>query len=341
MRMRKTILILLLIGLLIAPALADDSSLIVDSGWQGIENRLTVRNATNPIQSIIYPFLPDWALGGNDYPEGVAIFYMDGDPAWLAWNESSGEFPRAFLAGRVDDLEGPGEWDWDVRFLNAESHYFKIYKTDHVNLLGLGYSDINITEYPGEIRWFNTTMSQPRLPLISAPAVWFTLAFNVNSSEYGFVVFDKTRYLNLIPGMLPVSQNFPTYIEFDGPGNMVGVIHASTYEVLLKADQKMTQEAPDLFGEMIAIATTIWTVMGLLWILLDWFVLKAGFIFVVLILELGMAAYYANTSKDIFVFYRRFIKGNKSMFEFFSSLFNAITQIIVNIKNIIPFLKYI
>ncbi len=72
-----------------------------------------------------------------------------------------------------------------------------------------------------------------------------------------------------------------------------------------------------------------------------WLIYGLGFLWILMVFELGMSAYYSLTSRDIFQFYKKMLKGNKDFFEFLSGMLHSVSQILVNIKNMIPFLKYL
>jgi hypothetical protein len=233
---------------------------------------------------------------------------------------------------KIWDLEGSGEWTYTIKMLNSETHVFSIYKMDHT-ILGMGYSDFNLTDGSN---WFNTTFSQPRIPVISAPAALFSVAYNLNTSKYGFLVFDQTRYLNLVPGMIPITQNFIDYMKLEGPGNLNVVFWGTTYEALVTADQKMTVPGANILGEIHDMATQLWSITSTLYSLFYWFVLGGsttgetgvpGFVLFLLLLETGMMAVYINQSKDIFQFYKKFINGNKSLFAFLSQFVYFVIRI--------------
>jgi len=54
---------------------------------------------------------------------------------------------------------------------------------------------------------------------------------------------------------------------------------------------------------------------------------------------MGTMAYCANTSRNIFEFYRKFFGFQRSMFEFIASAFKMLLDMIVSVKSLIPFLK--
>ena len=76
--------------------------------------------------------------------------------------------------------------------------------------------------------------------------------------------------------------------------------------------------------------TMLLGIIGIVWVALlfllgpdgvfDWLFIHAGLVWIVLLVEMGMMAYYSNSSKDVFVFYQKMIKGNKSLFEFLIAL---------------------
>ena len=334
--MKRAILALILIGMLITPVLADDGQPIEGSGWTGIMESNGIDFFTIGLNAL-YPWLSWLTPGQSGAVSGVMMQQIDGDPAIanITWE---GGYPTSVFSGGLFDFIGPGEWDWDITLLNGETHYLQIYKEDHI-FAGFGSSFINITEYGSGV-WFNTTMSQPRIEMVSAEAFLFSISYNQNLTKFGLVIRDEDRYLKAFD-MINPDQNPIVAMRFDGPDRVHGTLGLVTYPGLTNATQGAINPGQDIVTKITEIGQGLWSVLLTMWALFDWLVLKAGIILVILLVETGMMAYYSTTSKNVFQFYTKMIRGNRALFEFISGFANALFQIAVNIKNTIPFLKYI
>ena len=330
---KKLIILLVIITLLIAPALADDAILHTrDAGWQSIMTRINVNEPNNIVGDLLGNYVPDWARQGSStgLPEGVHASDM---APWsssfphiyqFVSNTTSGEgvYP---IGAYIYDLIGEGKWDFSIQTLEGVFYNGSIYKKDFITM-GVGYSHFNVTS--GGL-WFNTTLNQPRIVPLGFQSVpfWWVLAYNFNTTQNAILVVDKIKHLDIGDLPVPPDQDPVIFWRIEGPGQIMGNLYYADYSALVGASARMTETGGDFLAEIKAIALALWGMLGTLYILFDFLVLRAGFVLFLAILEMGMMAVYMNQSKDVFAFFKKMIRGNKELFKFMSQFVFFIVKV--------------
>jgi hypothetical protein len=98
-------------------------------------------------------------------------------------------------------------------------------------------------------------------------------------------------------------------------------------------------------ADIIALGLKIWDaafkVLGVIWLFIDWFVIKGNILLSIVLYELGCAAYYANKAPDIFIFFSKMMKANRSLLNFLINSVSLTIGIVQTLLNLINPLKYL
>ena len=301
--MKKILLFLLLLGVLIAPVLAADDAV------EPSDNIKEIEAAQFPYSTSACAALDIWGDAVNNVtytpPEGCSI-----DQVYFT---ASTDGTYSIILTRADGTTITGSV---------------------IQSRGLLYSSDHRAQIEG--KWFNSTSWAAR-----SGNLYIDQAVATNTSDFyllGKKGWDSRRLEIPVSNLVynPIKQ---ARITLAGGGTFY-------YTMKMISDDELGSDVDftkgggvisNVLDKLTLLKDTVITIVDLGY----WLVYGLGLVWILMMAELGMAAYYANSSKDVFQFYTKMAKGNRNLFDFIIGLVNSIIQIAVNIKNSIPFLKWI
>ena len=109
----------------------------------------------------------------------------------------------------------------------------------------------------------------------------------------------------------------------------------------VKQQNTMFNPEENIYQRFNKVTGWVGEVITLLIALLDLIFIKGVFVLVIVLIELGFTAYAANNSKDIFIFFKRWIGFNVKFFQTLIDIMQKVTEILINIINTINPLKWL
>jgi hypothetical protein len=134
------------------------------------------------------------------------------------------------------------------------------------------------------------------------------------------------------------------YVDSQGDKSFrVSVAYMDEEQRAIGVYQQETMFNPDanIYQRFSKITGWVGEVISLLIALLDLLFIKGVFVLTIVLIELGFTAYAANNSKDIFIFFKRWIGFNVKFFQTLIDIMQKVTEILINIINTINPLKWL
>jgi hypothetical protein len=228
-------------------------------------------------------------------------------------------YPDTIIAGFVI-------WDIDTE---TDNKTLSIYYRDGTILNGFIDNEVTVplissyTEFFLDGNFCNATNAIP----------FSILPTNGNGNVLVSIAADPTGFRNLT-----MEKSYSTrYIPHNND-----LLYNGIYRIYVDSQQEtMFNPEANIYQRFSKVTGWVGEVISLLIALLDLLFIKGVFVLTIVLIELGFTAYAANNSKDIFIFFKRWIGFNVKFFQTLIDIMQKVTEILINIINTINPLKWL
>lgn len=317
--MRRILITIIFSLLLIAPVLAEDNTSSFFS------SQVTVINPKDPCNS----------------PECLVV---SGDSSSIDISQDGYFISYGWVDTTSDDT-----YNIVITFSNGETLTGTIIQEPSIIEI-VGHN--NYLEING--KWFNSSAWLPAIVdgvLYSTPRIIMNYGLDVDSNEY-YLIFTKTgapaRQLEIpldfnavnypIESITIYTDNegeFHYFFNLENQESIAGNVESSSY---------LDNLLFDYIDSFIGIIGIFWAAILFLFGpdgIFDWLFIEMGIVWIFLMIETGMMAYYSLTSKNIFVFYQKMIRGNVAFFTVIVTLAQGTLQAIKAAVDLVNPIKWI